>query len=54
VPPFVGVAVKTTHVPEQIVFEGLAEMDTDGTKEVLTTTFTVALAQPIVSHTVRE
>ena len=27
-PPFVGVAVNVTLVPEQIIFEGLAEMET--------------------------
>ena len=29
-PPFVGVAVKVTLVPAQIVFPGLAAMPTDG------------------------
>ena len=29
-PPFVGVAVKVTDVPEQILFPGLAEIKTEG------------------------
>ena len=32
-PPFVGVAVKVTLVPAQIVLPGLAAMLTDGTTE---------------------
>ena len=32
-PPFVGVAVKLTLVPAQIVLPGLAAMLTDGTTE---------------------
>ena len=32
-PPFVGVAVKVTFVPAQIVLPGFAAMLTDGTSE---------------------
>ena len=32
-----GTAVKVTLVPEQMVFPGFAEMDTDGVTEELTT-----------------
>ena len=37
VPPFVGVAVKVTLVPEQIVVPGLAEIDTEGVTAAFTT-----------------
>jgi hypothetical protein len=35
VPPLVGVAVKVTDVPAQIVVPGLAAMLTDGVSEVV-------------------
>lgn len=37
VPPLVGVAVKVTLVPEQIVVDGLAPMDTLADTDVVTT-----------------
>jgi hypothetical protein len=43
VPPFVGVAVKITEVPAQILFPVLAEIETAGTKFGLTVTFELSL-----------
>ena len=46
-PPFVGVAVKVTDVPLQIVVPGLAAILTDGTRiavTVIVTLFDVAVA----------
>ena len=44
-PPFVGVAVKITEVPEQTVFPGLAEMPTEG----VTLAFTVMTIELLVA-----